>query len=121
MAFSNKFDDANSHELAEHGTGPLRGLLLLAALAAAVFWPRLLTGSSGIGVGRALAALAGSGDETTRSVLIAVRLRGAGRRSASGASWRCAACCCRPCSAIRIADPYVLGSRAAPPSAPCSP
>jgi len=53
---------------------PLRGLLLLAALAAAVFLAALLTGSSGIGVGRALAALAGSGDETTRSVLIAVRL-----------------------------------------------
>src|SRR5882762_9589251 len=53
---------------------PLRGLLLLAALAAAVFVAALLIGSSGISVSRALAALVGAGDETTRSVLIAVRL-----------------------------------------------
>src|SRR5256714_13495758 len=53
---------------------PLRGLVLLAALAAAVFVAALLIGSSGVGVSRALAPLAGAGDETTRSGLIAVRL-----------------------------------------------
>ena len=82
MAFSNKFDDANSlvrcgrngMTLNSAERAPLRGLLLLAALAAAVFLAALLIGSSGIGVSRSLAALLGSGDETTRSVLIAVRL-----------------------------------------------
>src|SRR5215469_13103600 len=47
---------------------------LLVVLAALVFVAALLTGSSGISVSRALAALAGSGDAATRSVLLSVRL-----------------------------------------------
>ena len=51
-----------------------RGLVLLALLAIVVFLAALLIGSSGISARAALAALAGRGDEATRSVLLAVRL-----------------------------------------------
>jgi len=53
---------------------PPAGLLLLLLLAAAVFLAALLIGSSDIGLRAALAALGGSGDAATRSVLIGVRL-----------------------------------------------
>ena len=53
---------------------PLRGLAVLVLLALAVFLAALLIGSSGISAPRALAALAGGGDEATRTVLIGVRL-----------------------------------------------
>jgi iron complex transport system permease protein len=52
----------------------LRGLTLLVLLAVAVFVAALLIGSSRISLPQALAALAGRGDEATRTVLIAVRL-----------------------------------------------
>jgi iron complex transport system permease protein len=51
-----------------------RSLVLLAVLAAAVFCASLLVGSSGTGLRGSLAALVGSGDEATRTVLLAVRL-----------------------------------------------
>ena len=54
--------------------GKLRGLMLLVLLAIAVFLAALLVGSSGISLPRALAALAGGGDEATRTVLLDVRL-----------------------------------------------
>src|SRR5260370_4121980 len=82
MAFSNKFDDANSlircgrngMTLNSAERAPLRGLLLLAALAAAVFLAALLIGSSRVGVSRSLAALLGSGDPPTRRLHTAVPL-----------------------------------------------
>src|ERR1700752_1156569 len=51
-----------------------RSLALLVGLAALGFCVSLLVGSWGTGVRGALAALTGSGDEATRTVLLAVRL-----------------------------------------------
>src|SRR6202035_1676594 len=88
---------------------PLRGLAVLAALAAAVFVAALLIGSSGIGLRRALAALVGSGDPTTRSVLIAVRLPRV--LAAFGVGSLLALCGVLLQALFRnpLADPYVLG------------
>ena len=75
MAFCAQFDDANdmlAPTLASRS--PLMSLAGLAVLAILVFVAALLIGSSGIAVNKALAALAGSGDEATRNVLLAVRL-----------------------------------------------
>src|SRR3977135_4163877 len=88
---------------------PLRGLLLLAALAAAVFLAALLTGSSGIGFGRALAALAGSGDETTRSVLIAVRLPRVLAAFGVGSLLALSGVLLQALFRNSLADPWVLG------------
>src|SRR5579862_377723 len=83
MAFSNNFHEASglrtlprsrAHMASTADRVSLRSLLLLVVLAAVVFLTALLVGSSGIGVRRGLAALAGGGDAATRSVLIAVRL-----------------------------------------------
>src|SRR5437773_695671 len=88
---------------------PLRGLLLLAALAAAVFVAALLIGSSGIGVGRALAALLGSGDPTTRSVLIAVRLPRVLAAFGVGSLLALSGVLLQALFRNSLADPYVLG------------
>src|SRR2546430_9977288 len=88
---------------------PLRGLLLLGALAAAVFVAALLIGSSGIGAGRALAAPVGYGDPTTRAVLVAVRLP---RVLAAFGVGSLLALSGVPLQALfrnSLADPYVLG------------
>src|SRR5439155_978788 len=88
---------------------PLRGLLLLAALAAAVFVAALLIGSSGIGVSRALAALLGSGDPTTRSVLIAVRLPRVLAAFGVGSLLALSGVLLQALFRNSLADPYVLG------------
>ncbi|HUE47648.1 MAG TPA: iron chelate uptake ABC transporter family permease subunit, partial [Steroidobacteraceae bacterium] len=88
---------------------PLRGLLLLAALAAAVFVAALLIGSSGIGVSRALAALVGAGDETTRSVLIAVRLPRVMAAFGVGSLLALSGVLLQALFRNSLADPWVLG------------
>jgi len=88
---------------------PLRGLLLLAALAAAVFVAALLIGSSGISVSRALAALVGSGDETTRSVLIAVRLPRVMAAFGVGSLLALSGVLLQALFRNSLADPWVLG------------
>jgi iron complex transport system permease protein len=88
---------------------PWRSLLLLAVLAAAVFCAALLIGSSGIGIRRALNALAGSGDQATRTVLTAVRLPRV--LAAFGVGSLLALCGVLLQALFRnpLADPYVLG------------
>jgi len=88
---------------------PLRGLLLLAGLAAAVFVAALLIGSSGISVSRALAALAGAGDETTRSVLIAVRLPRVMAAFGVGSLLALSGVLLQALFRNSLADPWVLG------------
>jgi iron complex transport system permease protein len=88
---------------------PLRGLLLLAALAAAVFVAALLIGSSGISVSRALAALVGGGDETTRSVLIAVRLPRVMAAFGVGSLLALSGVLLQALFRNSLADPWVLG------------
>ncbi len=88
---------------------PLRGLLLLAALAAAVFVAALLIGSSGISVSRALAALVGAGDETTRSVLIAVRLPRVLAAFGVGSLLALSGVLLQALFRNSLADPWVLG------------
>jgi iron complex transport system permease protein len=88
---------------------PLRGLLLLAALAAAVFVAALLIGSSGISVSRALAALVGAGDETTRSVLIAVRLPRVMAAFGVGSLLALSGVLLQALFRNSLADPWVLG------------
>ena len=88
---------------------PLRGLLLLAALAAAVFVAALLIGSSGISVSRALAALVGAGDETTRSVLIAVRLPRVTAAFGVGSLLALSGVLLQALFRNSLADPWVLG------------
>ena len=88
---------------------PLRGLAVLVLLALAVFLAALLIGSSGISAPRALAALAGGGDEATRTVLIGVRpprvLAGFGVGSLLALSGVLLQALFRN----PLADPYVLG------------
>ncbi len=88
---------------------PLRGLLLLAGLAAAVFVAALLIGSSGISVSRALAALVGAGDETTRSVLIAVRLPRVMAAFGVGSLLALSGVLLQALFRNSLADPWVLG------------
>ena len=88
---------------------PLRGLLLLAALAAAVFVAALLIGSSGISVSRALAVLVGAGDETTRSVLIAVRLPRVMAAFGVGSLLALSGVLLQALFRNSLADPWVLG------------
>src|SRR5579864_3271647 len=87
----------------------LRGLALLVVLAAVVFLTALLVGSSGIGVRRGLAALAGSGDEATRTVLIAVRLPRVLAAFGVGSLLALAGVLLQALFRNPLADPYVLG------------
>ncbi|HEY1491483.1 MAG TPA: iron ABC transporter permease [Steroidobacteraceae bacterium] len=88
---------------------PWRGLILLAALAAAVFLAALLTGSSGIGVHEALAALSGAGDEATRNVLLAVRLPRVLAAFGVGSLLALSGVLLQALFRNPLADPYVLG------------
>jgi len=88
---------------------PLRSLLLLLVLAALVFLTALLVGSSGIGVRRALAALAGGGDAATRSVLIAVRLPRVLAAFGVGSLLALSGVLLQALFRTPLADPYVLG------------
>src|SRR4030088_2790336 len=88
---------------------PVRGLLLLAALGAAVFLDALLIGSSGIGVSRALAALVGYGGPTTRRVLIAVRLPRVLAAFGVGSLLALSGVLLQALFRNSLADPWVLG------------
>src|ERR1700736_5522261 len=87
----------------------LRGLLLLLVLGVVVFLTALLVGSSGIGVRQALAALGGSGDPTTRSVLIAVRLPRVLAAFGVGSLLALSGVLLQALFRNSLADPYVLG------------
>src|SRR5580700_2376255 len=120
MAFSDKFAEASA--LVIHGCervrmpgskiaqgAALRSLLILLVLAAAVFVAALLIGSSGIGLSRALAALAGTGDEATRNVLVAVRLPRVLAAFGVGSLLALAGVLLQALFRNPLADPYVLG------------
>jgi iron complex transport system permease protein len=87
----------------------LRSLLLLVVLAAVVFVTALLVGSSGIGVRRGLAALAGGGDAATRSVLLAVRLPRVLAAFGVGSLLALSGVLLQALFRNPLADPYVLG------------
>jgi len=87
----------------------LRGLAILVLLAAAVLLAALLIGSSGIGLDRALAALAGGGDEATRSVLFAVRLPRVLAGFGVGSLLALSGVLLQALFRNSLADPYVLG------------
>ena len=88
---------------------PWRTLVILALLAAVVFLVALLTGSSGIGLREALAALAGSGDEATRNVLIEVRLPRVLAAFGVGSLLALSGVLLQALFRNSLADPYVLG------------
>ncbi len=88
---------------------PWRGLALLTGLAAAVFLIALLTGSSGIGLRDALAALGGAGDEATRNVLLAVRLPRVLAAFGVGGLLAVSGVLLQALFRNPLADPYVLG------------
>ncbi|HXO63382.1 MAG TPA: iron ABC transporter permease [Steroidobacteraceae bacterium] len=88
---------------------PPAGLLLLLLLAAAVFLAALLIGSSDIGLRAALAALGGSGDAATRSVLIGVRLPRVLAAFGVGSLLALAGVLLQALFRNALADPYVLG------------
>ena len=88
---------------------PLRGLALLVLLAFAVFLAALLIGSSGISAPRALAALAGGGDEATRTVLIGVRLPRVLAGFGVGSLLALSGVLLQALFRNPLADPYVLG------------
>jgi iron complex transport system permease protein len=83
--------------------------VLLAVLAAAVFCVSLLVGSSGTGLRGSLAALMGSGDEATRTVLLAVRLPRVLAAFGVGSLLALAGVLLQALFRNPLADPYVLG------------
>jgi iron complex transport system permease protein len=89
--------------------GPLLGLAALVLLSVAVFLAALLIGSSGISAPRALAALAGGGDEGTRTVLIGVRLPRVLAGFGVGSLLALAGVLLQALFRNPLADPYVLG------------
>ena len=89
--------------------GPRRGFAVLLLLAVAVFLAALLIGSSGISVPRALAALAGGGDEATRTVLIGVRLPRVVAGFGVGSLLALSGVLLQALFRNPLADPYVLG------------
>jgi iron complex transport system permease protein len=86
-----------------------RSLALLAVLAAGVFCVALLVGSSSVGLRGALAALSGSGDEATRTVLLAVRLPRVLAAFGVGSLLALAGVLLQALFRNPLADPYVLG------------
>jgi iron complex transport system permease protein len=89
--------------------GPLRGFAILVLLAVAVFLAALLIGSSGISAPKALAALAGGGDEATRTVLIGVRLPRVLAGFGVGSLLALSGVLLQALFRNPLADPYVLG------------
>ena len=87
----------------------LRSLAILALLAAAVFLAALLVGSSGIPLPRVLAALAGGGDEATRTVLREVRLPRVLAGFGVGSLLALSGVLLQALFRNSLADPYVLG------------
>lgn len=86
-----------------------RSLVLLAVLAVGVFCVSLLVGSSSLGLRGALAALTGSGDEATRTVLLAVRLPRVLAAFGVGSLLALAGVLLQALFRNPLADPYVLG------------
>jgi iron complex transport system permease protein len=84
-------------------------LAVLAVLAVGVFCVSLLVGSSGAGVRGSLAALAGSGDEATRTVLLAVRLPRVLAAFGVGSLLALSGVLLQALFRNPLADPYVLG------------
>ena len=91
------------------GPGSTRRLIALLSLAAAVFAAALLIGTSGISLRGALAALAGSGDETARSVLLDVRLPRLLAAFGVGGLLAIAGVLLQALFRNPLADPFVLG------------
>lgn len=91
------------------GPGSTRRLIALLSLAAAVFAAALLIGTSGISLRGALAALAGSGDETARSVLLDVRLPRLLAAFGVGGLLAVAGVLLQALFRNPLADPFVLG------------
>jgi len=86
-----------------------RSLIPLLLLAAVVFLLALLVGSSGTGLRGSLAALTGSGDEATRTVLLAVRLPRVLAAFGVGSLLALAGVLLQALFRNPLADPYVLG------------
>jgi len=86
-----------------------RSLALLAVLAAGVFCVSLLVGSSGAGLRGSLAALAGNGDEATRTVLLVVRLPRVLAAFGVGSLLALSGVLLQALFRNPLADPYVLG------------
>ena len=82
---------------------------VLAVLAVAVFCVSLLVGSSGAGVRGSLAALTGTGDEATRTVLLAVRLPRVLAAFGVGSLLALSGVLLQALFRNPLADPYVLG------------
>lgn len=91
------------------GPGSTRRLIALLSLAAAVFAAALLIGTSGISLRGALAALAGAGDETARSVLLDVRLPRLLAAFGVGGLLAVAGVLLQALFRNPLADPFVLG------------
>src|SRR5687767_8149008 len=91
------------------GPGSARRLVALLALAAVVFAAALLIGTSGITLSNALAALAGSGDEAARIVMLEVRLPRLLAAFGVGGLLALAGVLLQALFRNPLADPYVLG------------
>jgi iron complex transport system permease protein len=83
--------------------------MALLALAAVVFAAALLIGTSGVKVSTALAALAGSGDEAARSVMLEVRLPRLLAAFGVGGLLAVAGVLLQALFRNPLADPFVLG------------
>jgi iron complex transport system permease protein len=90
------------------GRASPKSVIVLALLAAVVFCVTLLVGSSG-GVRGSLAALMGSGDEATRTVLYAVRLPRVLAAFGVGSLLALSGVLLQALFRNPLADPYVLG------------
>jgi len=88
---------------------PAGKLVILLALAAVVFCAALLIGSSGIGLRETLAALAGGGDQATRSVLLELRLPRVLAAFGVGSLLALSGVLLQALFRNPLADPYVLG------------
>ena len=88
---------------------PWRRLSILVALAGAVFLAALLSGSSPIPLREALGVLLGGGDETTRNVLLALRLPRVLAAFGVGSLLALSGVLLQALFRNALADPYVLG------------
>src|SRR6185436_4040203 len=91
------------------GPGSARRLIALLSLAAVVFAAALLIGTSGISLRGALAALAGSGDDAARAVLLDVRLPRLLAAFGVGGLLAVAGVLLQALFRNPLADPFVLG------------
>lgn len=87
----------------------LKGFAVVLVLAVAVFLVALLTGSSGISLSQALAALSGAADESTRTVVLDVRLPRVLAGFGVGSLLALSGVLLQALFRNPLADPYVLG------------